>query len=408
MEKRTILQISIEVNYSSVGRIAEQIGIEILNQNWDSYITYARGYNPSKSKVIKIGSLFDVYFHVLMTRIFDKHCFYSKRATIKMLKDIELINPDLIVLHHIHGYFLNMKILFEYLKLKDIPVVWVFHDFWSITGHCAHFTDINCEKWKNHCQKCPKLSSYPKSILFDSSKSNFFIKKELFTSLPKLNIVTVSNWVKGIIEKSFLKEFPIHTIHNGIDLNAFKPNPSYPDCLIPYNISDKKIILGVATAWNKSKGLNQFFELANLLPSNYRVVLVGLKNSQILKLPQNIIGLRKTENINELVKLYTIANIHVSLSIEETFGLTIIESMACGTPVISYSVGALPELITNNTGSLIEANCLEKVVDSIIEICSFEKSKYSTHCRQRVVDNFSSIVVFERYIKLFNSLMKSS
>jgi len=168
-----LFQISIEVNSGSVGRIAEQIGEAAIAHGWSSYITYARNHQPSKSKIIQIGNKLDIYWHGLMTRLFDRHCLHSTRATKILIKQIETIKPDIIQLHHIHGYYLNMKTLFHYLSSLNIPVVWIFHDCWSITGHCTHFDYVCCKKWQTGCYQCPQKGNYPSSFFLDRSSKNY-------------------------------------------------------------------------------------------------------------------------------------------------------------------------------------------------------------------------------------------
>lgn len=193
-----LLQINSIVNSGSTGRIAEEIGQTAIKAGWDSYIAYARKYGSSNSKLIKIGNNIDIKMHGLKTRMFDKHGLASKNATRNFITEIEKIKPDIIHLHNIHGYYINIEILFKYLKYSNIPIVWTLHDCWPITGHCTHFAFIGCEKWKSQCNNCPQKNSYPSSWLFDRSEKNFNLKKELFTSLPNLTLVPVSKWLAGI------------------------------------------------------------------------------------------------------------------------------------------------------------------------------------------------------------------
>jgi len=226
-----VFQISIEVNKNSVGKIAEQIGEEILRNKGESYITYARSCLPSKSKTIKIGNRFDLYYHGVQTRLFDTHCLHSKRATNNLIKQIDKIAPDIIHLHHIHGYFIHMEILFNYLKKKNYPVVWTFHDCWSFTGHCAFFDTVDCNKWKTLCYDCELKKSYPASYLIDRSTKNFELKKKLFTSLDNLTIVPVSLWLQDLVKQSFLKNQKMELIKNGVDISVFNIFKSYSNGL---------------------------------------------------------------------------------------------------------------------------------------------------------------------------------
>ncbi|MBL1219834.1 glycosyltransferase [Chryseobacterium sp. L7] len=398
-----IFQISSEVNIGSVGRIAEQIGENILNENWESYIAYGREELPSKSKVFKIGNKLDVYRHVVYTRLTDKHGYGSEKPTYQLIEKIKEVNPDIIHLQHLHGYYINISILFNYLSSVKAKVVWTFHDCWSFTGHCAYYEMIDCQKWQQECFDCPQLSEYPKSLCVDRSKENFRDKKKLFTSVSNLTIVPVSTWLEGEVKKSFLKESKITTIHNGIDLETFSPKKS--DIRNKYNLSGKFIILGVASPWDKRKGLKYFIKLAEKLKDNRKIVLVGLSKKQIKDLPSNIIGLERTKNVSELANLYSAADVFVNPTLEDTFPTTNLEALACGTPVITFLSGGSAEAIDINTGIIVEKGNIEKLIFAIDEIEFKTKEFYSENCRNRAVLMFDKSKSFSKYIKLYKKIL---
>lgn len=399
-----ILQISIEVNSGSVGRIAEQIGEQIIEQGWSSYITYARKNRDSKSNVIKIGTSLSIMWHGIMTRIFDNHAFESRNATRKLLKDIEKVNPDIIHLHHLHGYFINIDILFKYLQKKRTPVVWTFHDCWSFTGHCTHYSYIGCDKWKTECFKCPQKKEYPKSIIIDRSRLNYQQKKELFNMVPS-TIVPASYWLRDEVKKSFLKKHPIKVIENGIDIDVFKPKDNGDEMRALYNLDNKFIILGVASTWSKKKGLEDFISLAQSLPEDMQIILIGLSSTQKLKLPASIVGIERTENVHHLANLYSLADVFVNPTFEETFGLTNIEALACGTPVVTYDSGGSPETITEETGIVVEKENIPELLRAIDEIQRNGKLFYTENCRERAVTFFNKDDRFKDYIQLYKTLL---
>jgi glycosyltransferase involved in cell wall biosynthesis len=287
--------------------------------------------------------------HGLQTRIFDNHGMASKIATKKLIKQIKQINPNIIHLHNIHGYYLNYAILFEYLNELNIPIVWTLHDCWSITGHCTYFSFVGCNKWKSECYSCPQKKSYPTSWFIDRSKENFRLKKKHFTSLSNMTIVPVSNWLSDLIKESYLHKYPIRTIHNGIDLSVFKPSDSEKFKSM-YNIQNKFILLGVANKWELRKGLKDFVELSNLLDSDYKIVLVGLSRKQIEQLPDNILGIERTESVEGLAEIYSAGDVFLNPTYEDNFPTTNLEALACGTPVITYETGGSPEAIDESTG----------------------------------------------------------
>lgn len=405
----TLLQISIEVNSGSVGRIAEQIGQVALAHGWKSYITYARNHLPSQSMTIKIGTKWDVYWHGIMTRLFDTHCLHSTRATRRLIQQIEEIHPDIIQLHHIHGYFLNMEVLFKYLSSISTPVVWFFHDCWSMTGHCAHFDYVGCEKWLTHCETCVQKKIYPGSVLIDRSFKNYELKKKLFTSMENLTIVPVSQWLGMIVKKSFLKNYPINVIQNGIDLKLFSPQSLQSVCAMRNKLGlaeQTSVLLGVASIWDKRKGLEDFVQLYNMISEDWVIVLVGLSKTQLKEIPDGIIGIERTENVTQLATLYTLASVFINPTWEDTFPTTNLESLACGTPVITYRTGGSVESVSDETGYIVEKGDIKGIKRAVAEIVKRGKEVYHHICRKRAVKYYDKNERFEDYIKLYDTLLK--
>ena len=403
-----LLQITIEANKNSVGRIAEQIGETAIENGWASYITYARDSNPSTSEVIKIGSNFDLYWHGIETRVFDNHCFSSRSATKHLVDTIKDINPDIIHLHHLHGYFINIKILFKYLKESRIPVVWTFHDCWSFTGHCTYFEFVGCEKWKTECHHCEQKTEYPKSLIFDRSRQNYIDKKRIFNSISNLTIVPVSNWMSQEVKDSFLKNYPCKVIQNGIDLNIFYPKKSRTKIEELYNVNGKFIILGVASTWEKRKGLEEFVKLNKLIDSQlYAIILVGLTESQIQKLPKTIIGIQRTENVSQLADLYSAADVFLNPTFEDTFPTTNLESLACGTPVITYKTGGSVESVSENTGIVVDKGDVVGLISAIESIKNKGKEFYEKNCRESAIKNFDKKIKFNDYFELYKEILKN-
>lgn len=401
---KKILQINSVVNTGSTGRIAEGIGQAAMSVGWESYIAYGRNERPSTSKTLRIGSSWDLKLHGIQTRLFDNHGLASDRATNKFINDIELIKPNIIHLHNIHGYYLNYNILFEYLNKTNIPIVWTLHDCWPITGHCTYFTYVGCEKWKTECYKCPQKKEYPASWIFDRSRKNYILKKSLFKNIPNLTLIPVSDWLSGLIKISFLKDKPTKVIHNGIDTNVFRPTSGI-SFRMKHKLQDKFIILGIANIWEPRKGLKDFFDLSILLNDQFQIVLVGLNSRQIKQLPNNIIGIKRTESVNELVELYQDSDVFVNPTYEDNFPTTNLESLACGTPVITYKTGGSPEAIDDSTGIIVEQGNIIKLVDAINEIKSKGKMYYSDACVERAHRLYRKEDRYKEYIDLYESLL---
>ena len=390
-----LLQINVTANWGSTGKIAEQIGQMAIQKGWDSYIAYGRMMNPSKSKLIKIGTNVDVYLHYLVSRLWDAEGLASKRATRKLTKEIDRIKPDIVHLHNIHDHYLNYPVLFEYLANNNIPVVWTQHDQWATTGHCA-FNLVGCDRWKMLCHDCPECQRWS----LDRSKRNYLLKKKLFSSVRNLTVVSVSDWLNDQIKASFLGQHSLRVIKNGVDTDVFKP--TVMDVRKRYGIGEKKIILGVASVWSKMKGLEDFDKLSRLISDEWVIVLVGHLRDSITS--DRIIHIERTQNQLELAQLYSASHVLVSLSRSETFGLTIVEGMACGTPAIVCDNTAQPELVTDETGAVVKENdidallcCIERFKDKTVEVAS--------RCRERAEKFFKQNSSSNEYISLYNRML---
>lgn len=393
-----VLQINTEVNTGSTGRIAEEIGRTFVKEGHESYIAGSKiGTNGSRSKIIKIGNKLDTYWHGLKTRFADRHGFGSKRVTRELVRKVKEIDPDVIGLHNLHGYYLNIKILFKYLKQLQKPVVWTFHDCWPFTGHCAYFERTQCEKWKSHCQNCPCKSQYPESYI-DRSYKNFDDKRNAFLGMQNMVIITPSRWLMRLVKQSFLKDYDVRVIHNGINLDKFKPITGKPPI-------KGRFVLGVAGTWDERKGFKDFIKLRQKFSSDYQIVLVGLDKKKLNSLPNGITGISRTENVNELAKWYSSADVFVNPTYIDNFPTTNIEALACGTPVVTYNTGGSPEAIDSQTGRVVEKEDNQGLADVIDELNKTDKHKISRHCRKRAEECFDMNDRYNDYLELYKELL---
>ena len=397
-----VLQIN-EVPYGSIGKIA--LGIKNVSKKKGIDVDIACGYSSHpidqlKECQLKVGGFFSKGFHLFMKSLFGVEGIYSFFSTIKLLKYIKRQKIDLLHFHNVHGYYLCLPLLFRFIKRNDIPIVWTFHDCWPFTGKCYHYQICRCNKWKTLCFKCPKKHEKYDGFL-DSSKIMYKLKKKWFLGIRRITIVAPSGWLEKEIRQSFLNCYPTQVIHNGINLNLFKYEHS--NFKIENNCVDKYVILGVAMGWTYNKGLDIFCELAELLDEKYQIVLVGTNDKVDKCLPKKIISIHRTQNISELAKIYSAADIFINPTREDTYPTVNLESIACGTPVISFNTGGSSESISNDCGMVIE-ECHPKELVTIIDNMIKNISSYRSSCiNQR--KEFDEKSCFSKYAEVYKSML---
>ena len=389
-----IIQINATCGTGSTGKICVGISEILSKANIENYVFYSdktngydRGIGFSDNNYIK--------FQAAKTKIFGNYGFNSKKATQNMIAELEKIQPDIVHLHNIHGHDCDLETLFTYFKRKKTKLVWTFHDCWAFTAYCPHFTMAKCDKWKTACTECVQYREY--SWFFDRSSEIFEKKKQLFTGLD-LTIVTPSVWLSDLVKQSFLKDYPVRVINNGIDLSVFKPSES--DFRERYGLKNKKVLLGVAFGWGNRKGLDVFLTLSKRLnPENYRIVLVGTDETIDRQLSENIISIHRTNNQSELAEIYTAADLFVNPTREENFPTVNIESLACGTPVLTFKTGGSPEILDESCGSVVDCGDVDSLEKEIIRICT-ENPYAKEDCVTRAL-KFDKPRNFKEYLKLY-------
>ena len=356
------------VPYGSTGRIMFQIANLVNAMGGTAYtsssFTKSRGEHFTCAHY-KIGGAIGKTAHIVLAKCTGRHGCYSHFATKRLIQKIKQVNPDVIHLHNIHGWYLNWKMLFDFLKTAGIPVIWTLHDCWAFTGHCPYFVAAKCEKWKTDCHDCPIYRSYPGCFL-DDSKKQYALKKQCFTGVPNLTVVTPSQWLADLVKQSYLKEYKTVVINNGIDLTKFKPCKS--DFREKYGLENKIILLGVAFDWTPKKGLDEFKQLAEDLPEEYAIVMVGVSAAVAKELPDRIISIACTQSQEELAQIYSAADLFVNPTLEENFPTVNLEALACGTPVITYQTGGSPESITEKCGRVVPYKNYEALKNTISEM----------------------------------------
>lgn len=403
---KTILEIN-SINYSSTGNITLNIAKTARKEGYKVYTSckYSRvGAKFQYDDQIYIGSRLERVVCEELAYITGLKDHFNIIGTYKFLKKIDEIKPDLIHLHSLTDTYINLNMLFKYIRKHKIPVVWTFHDAWAMTGQCFVFETIGCRKWIDGCGHCPQLHEKPASLFLDNTRYLWRKKKKMFTSIPNLTIVTPSNWLKDLVKQSYFKDYPVTVINNGINLDLFKPEES--DFREKHNIQNSFVILGVAARWPMRKGLDVFIRLAKELPDKFKIVMVGTNEETDKLLPENILSIHKTFNQQQLVEIYTAADLFITPTREDNFPTVNIEALACGTPVLTYRTGGSPEIINEKCGSVVEKNDYEAFKNEIIRI-----EKERPYSKQDCIDRakeFDMNKKFSEYTELFKQILKDS
>ncbi len=385
----------------STGRIVYDLQ-QFSQENMESYVAFGYGKSFTHDKnTFKMESILELKINILKTRLFAHHGFYNQIQTKRLLNYINKIKPDIIHLHNLHNHYVNVKMLFDYIKSNNVPVIWTLHDCWSFTGWCAYFDFIDCDRWKRGCANCPNKNEYPYTWFLDRSSKNYAEKKACFQNIQKLMIVTPSNWLDGLVKQSFLSEYPIQVIHNGIDLSIFKPMES--KFKKKYGINSKKMILAVSMGLSKRKGIAHIYKLAEMFDQEKQViVIVGLSKKQIDFLPKGILGVPRTNSSQELAKIYSAADVFINPTLEDNYPTTNLEAIACGTPVVTYRTGGSPESVFEGCCEVVDkGNFLDfyKAVN-----CVLKKGKDIAHCVEIAKLHFDKNNCFQQYIALYRKM----
>lgn len=397
-----VLQINAVCGIRSTGRICVEIADYLNNYCYEGYIAYSYGL-PYKREY-KIGTPFEIKLHSLLSRVFGLQAYFSKHGTLKLIKYMRKIKPDVVHLHNLHGNYINLKLLLTYLAQNNIPTVLTLHDCWFYTGKCCHYTIEKCYKWQSGCFNCPRIFRDNPSWFLDRTKKTYKNKKEWFQKIPRLAVVGVSDWITSEARKSFLSNANILTrIYNWIDLDVFRPVDTVA-LRHKLTLENKFVILGVASEWNDAKGINKFIELSAKIPKCMIIIIVGNIPTN-LELPGNIIHIQETHDVRELVEYYSLASVFLNLSAEETFGKVSAEALACGTPVIAYRSTANPELVGEGCGYIVENRDIDSIYDAILKVHKRDKKYYSENCIAFAKAKFNKENRIADYAKLYQELL---
>ena len=391
-----IVQINLSCTWGSTGKICDAVSRLLTQKGIENYTFYTYGDNPeAKTNYIKYGDFAYRKIQALKSRVLGNYGFNSVFTTSWLIKKLEEIKPDIVHIHNIHTHECHFEKLFGYLKKKKIKVFYTFHDCWAFTGYCPHFVMAKCDNWLNGCGDCVLRRRY--SWFFDKSAKNLARKRDALEGLD-LTVVTPSRWLAGLVKQSFLKDCPVRVINNGIDLSVFEPRDS--NFKEKHNLQNKKIVLGVSMGWSEAKGLDVFVRLAQSLPSDYQIILIGTDDQTDAVLPDNIISIHRTQNQKELAEIYTAADIFVNPTREENYPTVNMEAIACGTPVLTFRTGGSPEMLDETCGFVVDCDDVDALEKEIIRICT--EKPYSKEACVAKAKEFDKNKRFEEYIELYD------
>lgn len=390
-------------NFGSTGNIMLGIAKTACKDGMETYVCVPKSRSNSKKQTenqILIGNRFFRNLHLILGQITGYQGCFSVLSTWNFLRKISKINPDIVHLHNLHSNYINLPMLFRYIKKRSFNVVWTLHDCWAFTGQCPHFTMVKCERWKAGCEHCPQYKRYPKAYI-DKTKTMWRRKKKWFTDVKNMTIVTPSIWLSELVKESYLSEYRIEVINNGIDLNIFRPRES--KLRNKYGLETGYIILGVSFSWGVRKGLDVFSELQKKLDERYHIVLVGITDQDREKLPRGIITIPRTSNQKELAELYSAADVFVNPTREENYPTVNMEALACGTPVITFQTGGSPEIIDDTCGITVETDNVSQLIEAIDKIV-VKKVIKSDDCIKRA-KSFDMNERYKDYLKLYTEIL---
>ena len=396
-----ILHINTSYGTFSTGTIMKNIHKCAEAAGFDSYIAFQKGEGELGSHSIEIGNYWDYKTHALLVRIAGKQAYYSRCSTSRFLKRVDEIKPDIVHFHNVHNNYLNLNMLLQYLAKNRIKTVITMHDCWLFTGGCFHYASVGCEKWKTGCGNCPKRYQDSPAYLYDASASILKDRKKYLGAIEGLTLVGCSEWIANECKQSVLKDKNIICIHNGFDIKRFKPTPS--NLRERLGLMGKYVILGPAGKWLLDINKPTLDYFINKLPHDSVLLLFG-SNGKEPVLNEKVMMYGYTKNTEELVQLYSMADVMINVSREDTLSSLNLECQACGTPVVTYDATGSKETVDGVSGFAVETGNYEQLYVAYEKVRAITKSDLTDGCRNWIVENFDSNKNYQKYIELYNAM----
>lgn len=396
-----VLLIDVNCKNSSTGKIVYDLYTAINETGNEAAVCYGRGENIHEKNIFKFGIDIETYIHALLTRITGFTGCFSPFSTFRLIRFVKKFKPDVVHIHELHAYFVNIKPLINYLKKNKIQTVMTLHCEFAYTGKCGH--SVECEKWQTECGDCPHLKDYPSTLFFDHTKFMFNQKKKLFEDFDNLTIVTPSKWLAERAKQSFLKNKDVRVIHNGIDTDVFSPKNTSALRTMHNITDDEKIVLAVApNLMSGNKGGKYVLELADRMKEqNVRFVLIGV-DEEMTSENNNVILLHRIYDKELLAQYYSLADVFVICSERENFPTTCIESQCCGTPVCGFDVGGVKETILNDY-ALCDYGDIDGLMHNVAKILESHNSSGKTSIAGKAAFYFGKNNMFRQTFDLYTS-----
>lgn len=395
-----VLLIDVNCKYSSTGKIVYNLKKGLESYGHKAAICYGRGELIKEEGIYKFGLDWETYLHAFFARLTGLNGYFSFCSTKRLIKFIDDFNPDIVHIHELHAYFVNIKTLINYLKKKNIKIVYTFHCEYLYTGKCGHANE--CTKYQDKCGNCSHIHDYPKSLFFDFTKKMLKDKKDLLIN-EDFTIVTPSKWLQERVKSSFLKEKDIIVINNGIDCDQIfhiVDKKIQNNLREKYNLENKKIILSVApNILSEEKGGKTIIELSTIMSnSDLHFVLIGAEHDE--QISDNITILKKTKDQKELATWYSMAELFLICSKKENFPTTCLEALCCGTRIVGIDGGGTKETANAPYGLFVKnKSSLSKAIDEmLLEKASPKEISNYGYLR------YSNDIMIKKYIDLYKEL----
>lgn len=399
-----VLQINAIYGTQSTGTIMKQIQECCRVHAIEAFVAFPKGLGVPNEWSYEIGSVLDHKIHAVLSRIAGKQAYYSSCATKGLLHYMDDLKPDIVHLHNLHSNYINLNMLLKYLAKHDIITVVTMHDCWYFTGGCFHYANVGCKKWQNGCGNCPKKMLDTQAYLYDASANILRDRAKYLNDIPRLVMVGCSEWVTNECKKSVLMHRDIRTIHNGFDLSIFKSSPS--NWRKHLGIEDKFVILGPAGKWLSSVNKETYDYFVRNMADDMILVLFGCQaiNS---KAPSNVKQIGFIHDPKEMAEVYSMADVMVNCSREDTLSSLNLESQACGTPVVTYEATGSKETVDGVCGFAVETGnekLLFREVYKLYSMSSYDKKLINAACRQRTLYKFEKNASYKKYLQMYLEL----